>query len=249
MLNVKEYPVMNKFCLLIFISFSALSIKAADWIVISKQEYELDFAKAKSFYAGAKYSYTITYKSFFGHKAEVPYETDHGFYIKDGKSSYTNLPGQLTIQDEGVRCVVDSTEKTLVLSEPDYTYDWSVDEMVYETTISYAKIERMIGPKGKKFRISYPEEFPYEKTEIELNSDGLISAITTFYREFVPLQPEVENSPKEQVKFRIEISDYNTNVVLSLSQKMSYYIQKSGKSYTPAAAFAGFQIKDTRIKK
>lgn len=244
-----ELKAMNKFIFIIACMLASSATWAGDWVTITKSEYEKDFAQAKAFYSSDAYSFAITYKSFFGHNAQTPYETDYGSHLKDGKSIFSRIPGQLTVQDMGVRCVIDSIEKVLILSEPDYTYDWNIEDVVYETTMSYAKIERKTEGNVKTYRISYPSEFPYEKTEIELNTQGLIASITTFYRELQPLDPEVENSPQDKIKFRIELTQYTNEIRRTNFQKLEYYIQKKDKSYVPSNAFSGYKIKDTRIKK
>lgn len=197
----------------------------------------------------ATYSLTITHASYEDHKTIVPVEKSVGYFKKDKNNYHSFLLGMHTIQNSNYKIVVDSSEKILMVANPDQLVwnTYTLDDYTYILK-NCATIRVTDSGTDKKYRMDFDKEANISSYEFLFNQDGLLKEVVSYYNEEVKKDDD-ENSPKVKPRISITFSEYKKNPVLNYKEEFdeSKYITKKNDKLIPAEAYKDYKFSDQRL--
>jgi|GEM_PF-6227416 len=237
---------INSPLLLLFIAMSLMS-PAQSWNHIDRAEYESLTLDARKLFEGEMYSYQISYCSYIGHESEQPHDQAKGHIVRRGKEYFADIPGNRSAQGDGLRIMMDDDEKLIVLLDPDYKLDQTVAKAFYESMFLYADslVTRTAG-SDRYIRFYYGEKSEFYCQEIQLDSRGLPTEITIYYRDELALQPEEESTSSERPKLVINLTNLKLVSEFPAEYKIESFLKKTSKGYAGIGNYVGYQIVDYR---
>ncbi|MFM9986067.1 MAG: hypothetical protein ACKVOK_12585 [Flavobacteriales bacterium] len=228
-----------------------IPMSAQQWQTINKQRFEELLAPTVAFFSSESFSFKLSYTSYLGHSSQKPFDTMTGFAFKDGKRHYYNMPGQLTLQNEDMRILLDSAEKVIIAMDRDDKFENTANDFLYETlfsadnTLEYASL-----PGGAGIiRIKFLNHLEYEMQETRIGQDGLVDSITLFYKN--EIEEEVDGKPTGKVKPKMvcQFSEMITGVSLPEKFNLEKVIVKEKKTIKAVGKYADYELVDYRIDK
>ncbi|MCU0436197.1 MAG: hypothetical protein MUC87_22260 [Bacteroidia bacterium] len=234
MMNVKKH-------------FLLLLIGGALSLQLSAQQATADFKKVNEAYQKAtSLSMDVGYKLFANYTSASPFESSNGKYIKQNNNYYSELLGIVTVQNAKHKITINQEQKSLILTNPQDAGKSPSPVMLDSMLTLCSKIEFTdLGEGRKLYKLHFAtvENFEYDRIDIEIGNNWLLSKLVFFYRKAVILDETNKSLQKEKPRLEITYSSINTQPAISaeLFSEKKYIIQ-SGKSYKAAPAYADYRF-------
>ena len=236
------------------ISFLHVSLQgqSTGWTDISKENMAKVFEQISNWYKQTTdYTVTVTHASFENHTTGIPYEKSTGYFKKEKENYHSFLLNVHTIQNLKYKIVLDSIEKTMMVSNINQSI-WEVYMLEdYAYVLKSCKEIKMAAVQhDKRYRLIYNEGFPLEKYEFLMAADGSLKEVVMYYSKKVPKD---ENNPdSEMVKPRLSItfSAYKKGILGTGTNEFdekNYFIKK-GNKLVPTGKYKNYTLSDQRLK-
>jgi cobalamin biosynthesis Mg chelatase CobN len=236
------------YCL--FLSIACLSFIGADWITLSSVEFEKVFhAQENIFKKSNSYSMNIKHTSFEGHESVVHYEQVTGFIHRDGSNYHSLILGQRTVQNEKIKLVIDSAEKSILITTPDKSFDPITEDALKKSMEGCNIIKtRALSKDANAYRLEYKKGNALEATEYFTAEGGRITKMVMYYSELTYDPGFREKLEKYKPRVEIEFGDFKTGVRFNFKNEFdeTHYIVFDGKKYSGAGDYKNYHVFDTR---
>jgi hypothetical protein len=224
------------------------------WKTITIDEYEKKCLQVEEFYKKhTKYSVNVLHSSYQGHASNAKlYERSEGYFRRDADQFHSYLLGIHTIQNETVRIIVDSVQKTIHVSNVEKLS--TEQAMPVSWMFSKKSIEKCYEiPFGKSrvYKLSFPKGGSYTSFEIKISEKMNIEEIVFYYSSSYPSDPGNPKSPKVSPKLVISFSGFSQTTPITkndFSTQRYITIDKNNK-ILPTSAYQSYRLMDARIKK
>jgi hypothetical protein len=198
-----------------------------------------------------KFSFNITYSSFKEHLEKIPYETLHGYVVKDGKNNFSNINGVVTMQNNRIRIVVDSARRSIKISNP---LEGPEPVLSVEEYIKSIGVCKEVKRKEENKLIGYRFEPKALKgivaQEIYLDENFLNKTVIFYVNEHTTRQ---NNELIKQTVFpRLEISITDFKKLTKADSKLfneKDFMEIDGEKVTLNSKYKNFKFFDGRYKK
>jgi hypothetical protein len=228
--------------------FTGQASIAQEWKTIDAEQYQKIMQPMVDFLNADQFHFKLNYNLYHGHASYTLKEKLSGFAYKNGSTHYYSLPGQNSIQGDGMRVLIDSTDQTMILLEVDKKMDVSGMQATYDEWMASAKrIELQTRNEKQVIRFVFAEYHELEKQEIVLNRDGMVHEIILYYRQEV----SDDNSKElqgQKMKLVYEFVEWTHDAIIPAQFQINRFLKRNGKSIQPAASFANYTLLDYRIK-
>lgn len=239
--------------ILIIFLFSGFIIQENKWEEISISDMTNNIKKIEDFYKNtSSYSLKITHKTFKSHTETKVEDFSNGFFIKDAKNNYHSYSlGIHTIQNAKYKLTIDSTNKSILVSDPDkaFTKEVKVSELKDFLKICTA-IKKYNGEKNDYYKFEFGKTGTYKAYEIIVNENWQITKIKIYFNTEVLSDPSNEKSAKTKPRGEILFTDYKTGIIPDYKKYFdeSQYITVKNNEFNPTEKFKGFTVYDLRVK-
>ncbi len=199
----------------------------------------------------SSYSLTITHASYENYTTEVPVEKSVGYFKKEKESYHSFLIGIHTIQNDKYKFVIDTSEKIMLVANPDQLVWTGYTPDDYNVLLQNCiSIQMSSVGTDKLYRINLPANSAIAKYEFWVNADGLPKEIIWYYNQEIQKD---ENDEKSKVKPRVSIrfSDYKTTNSFSYKNEFSEddYFVNQNSVLKPVGKYKSFKLNDQRLRK
>lgn len=233
----------------LILSLMILSVSPvfASWNAASLEQYEEHCKKISENYERLKsYSVLIQHSSFQGQNENSPLaDQSEGFIKKEGIKFHSYLSGVRSVQNERIRVSVDTSQKILLLSEPE---DLTKNEVVTNNwKITRKNIKGCLQKKIQDKTVYRVEciSGPVLGIEMIVNASNLIDEITILYRsEYFSEQLNKSVRPMLKIKYsqftenpRFEKNDFSTEKYITIDKK---------GQIIPTQEYFSYKLIDTR---
>jgi len=223
----------------------------AGWITIDQNELKELSKKMSAFYEGKKrFSVKVTHQTYKGHHALTPYDQSTGYIKRDGEQFHSLMAGIHTYQDQQFRFVVDSAQQSIIVADKKpfvatETIDW--EHVVAQQQVAACRKKKQ--DKQILFRVDYKKNYQIEATELLVNADHSLAAVTIFFRNEIPVSAN-DKALKAQPKAKIIFSDYSFTPAFGAGEfAHKNFFTVSNKKLLPTARYKTYQLLDNRISK
>ncbi|MGQ0829850.1 MAG: hypothetical protein ACT4ON_15795 [Bacteroidota bacterium] len=240
----------NSVYILSFLLIGGIS-KAQQPLNISKTDMAKVFEQMNNWFKNTPaYSLTVTHASYENHTTTVPVEKSVGYFKKDKESYHSFLLGIRTIQNIQYKIVVDTSDKILMVANPDQLI-WNSYTLDDYTLILKNCIAIKMSTNGtdKRYSIHFSEGYPLSSYEFLISPDGLPKEIIWYYNEEVSKDEDNENSQKVKPRVCITFSGYRKKPVLNYKEEFdsSPYFTKANGKLVVSSKYKNFKFSDQRL--
>lgn len=230
----------------IFLSFyfsSAWSQKT-----ITKELYNEAKNKYSLPFYSKNFQLNFTQRIYLNPDDKIPYSESKGEFIRGEKMEYrTNSQGILTIQNEHVKMVIDSSSKLVLLFKPDSLFQPILNE---NGTSSLSTYSEKVNGSTKAYKINYSNEISnYESLEYQVNTKtGLITKLEI---QLVEANFNSESLDDETLEHPLLVIDYEPMLKLKYEPSrfsIAAYITLQDQKYTLTSKLAGYSLDDLRYR-
>lgn len=227
---------------------------APAWQSASREEVVLAYKNACSWFINTpNYSFDIKYSSYKNHNGSELTEITSGYYKRSGKNYVSDAVGIKTIQNDRLRMIIDTSEKTIAISDPG-TLSPSIQssEELNKLLENVKSLRKRVVNKNLTYRIDFRKNEIYEAYEFSVSEKGRLEKLVYYYSEQTEKDYDDNNRPVEtKIKPRLDIlffnylvssktneSEFNDNsIVLAANSRVS--LINKYKNYT---------LKDYRVQ-
>ena len=220
-------------------------------VIVARVDMAKVFEKMNTWFRNTpSYSLTVTHASYENYTIEVPVEKTIGYFKKEKENYHSFLIGIHTVQNSKYKFVIDTSEKVILVANPDqlawtsYTPDDYVELLKNCSSIKMSSVGT-----DKLYRISLPSNYPIAAYEFLVNADGLPKEIVWYYNQEIKKD---ENDEKSKVKPRVSIrfSDYKTTNTFNYKDEFSdeLYFVNQNKVLTTTGRYKDFKLSDQRVR-
>jgi len=241
-------------CVTVFL-FSSLITKAqtGNWTSLGRPEMAKLFDKMNNWFKNtASYSLIITHASYENYNTMVPVERSVGYFKKDKNDYHSFLLGIHTVQNSVYKIVIDSSEKIMMVANPDQltwnTYTAGDYEVMLKNCVAVKKMNNSV---EKKYRIEFAAGSAISHYEFVFDQDEFLKEVISYYGLEIKKDGDDKNSPKVKPRISILFSGYKISPVLNYKEEFDeskYFFRKNGK-LVPAERYRTFKLSDQRIYK
>lgn len=243
---------MNLFKAAFLIVMSFLSIAAGnggDWSVLSQEEFGKVFKQQEVFYKEkTSYDLNIWHASYENFSSTIPYERMEGFFKRDGKNYHSFLMGIHTIQNSRIKIVVDSSDKKIMIANPDDAFQPIATKDLANNLKGYNSIKVRSIENGKIYRIEYKENIgSLSALEYVTAANGTITKMVMYYNELSYDPGFRKKEEKYKPRMEVEFRDYKPG---AKNNKEDFdegkFIALQGAKYKGIGKYESYRIFDTR---
>lgn len=244
--------ILSIFALSILICSFTNTRLISGWEKAEKPEVISVYEKAMGWFStNENCKVTVQYASYTDHQSTKAYEQSNGYYKKDKKNIHTSALGIVTIQNEKVCFIVDSTNKMIVLKSKAELSQPIFDPKSFSESLDRVKaLKKQKDEQGNMlYRIEYFPNAVYEASEFNVNEKGLITKVKYYYNKEVQENENNSKSLKGKPRLEITFSGYQTNVKFNYEKEFSekYYLKDIGKNPVLNDNYKKFELKDYRF--
>lgn len=239
----------NAFVLLL-IAFT-MSLNAQENI---RKQAAADFRAVNEAYTNSdKLRMDVNYTLFPSYTSLTPFEKERGVFMKEGKNTYSNLLGIVSLSNSKVSLTLDSNEQVIVVADPAGKRNGSPSMVDMDTLLgSCSSVEyKLLAGDLKFYKMKFDGVLFSEYDAIEVYIDpksNFISRLMLYYRVELDLDEEGSACAKDKPRMEIVYSNIDTNPVFNTDQfSETRMLRPNGKSFSPAPAYSKFRIVNNRI--
>lgn len=221
------------------------------WKAIPEREVEEVSREIGAFYTGkAQFSVNVVHQTYKGHGSNTPYDQSEGYVRRSGEQYHSYMLGVHTYQDKVVHFVVDSIQKTIVVSDKK---NMAPQEGInLETALARENLlscRKGVQDKKDVYRVDYKKGYTLQATELGVNADHSLAWITVYFREAVAVSNE-SDAARVQPKARIVYNGYNFAPRFTEKEfSHTTYFSIKEKKLVINNRYRNYQLLDNRITK
>jgi len=243
------YKLRNIF----YFSLLFLSFRPGDatWVNVQKEEVLQDFTAVRNWFAkNQSYQLNLKYCSFENYTTIKSADESVGYFKKSKLNYHSVMMGIETVQNEKIRVIVDSVNKTILLAESGKELQNPFGEGLYSKMLDKCRaLKKMDGPSEKKLRIEFPLTFHMDSYEIAIEKKEFIKKITLYYMKAISAEEDDKNTKKSKPRVEISFSGHKVNPVFSAQEfSTKRFVDFDGKNYKTTKLYSAYKIYDTRLK-
>ncbi len=241
---------MAKFLIITLAFLLSFVSQAQNWEDISVDDLKSKFKIIRDNYANTpNYKMDIEHLSYKSANSSVASEQFKGYFLKHKNSYHSNTLGITTIQDSKLKITIDSTNKAILVSNPDESIStWKNlnDENLF-SAISYAQHKNNANGTTS-YKLYYKPNNQFKYFEIIVGESSWVQEFIIFYQSQEFYNPQSDKmeflNPKIKVKyFNLSFSNINQNMF-----SLEKYLAKNDKSYKLTKPYMHYELIDTRYK-
>lgn len=219
---------------------------------VSKDEMAKIFEKMNAWFRNTQsYSLIVTHASYENYTTEIPVEKMKGYFKKEKENYHSFLMGIHTVQNSKYKFVIDTSEKIMLVANPDQLAWTSYTPDDYTSLLkNCSTIQMSIIGTDKLYKINLPAYSPIGAYEFLINPDGLPKKIVWYYNQEIQKD---ENDEKSKVKPRVAIffSDYTTTNSFNFKNEFSeeLYFVNHKSVLMPVGKYKNFKLNDQRLRR
>ena len=207
-----------------------------------------DFMRINEAYSNSKkLKMNIGYVLYASYTSTIPSENAKGVFMKQNNSTYSELLGFTSLNNNKVSLSVDQNEQTIIVTDPPSktVIPGAVD---FDTllkicsSITYKELDGNI--KLYKLRFDNVVSSQYNAIDIYFNGETfLLTRLSLYFREEADLNENDNIHVKEKPRLEISYTSIETSPVFEPGQfSEARYINVTGKKITCASAYKAFHL-------
>lgn len=196
------------------------------------------------------YSVSLIHAVYTSHTAEQPFEQKIGYYKHWGKFNHSLLLGIETVQNESIQVVIDSSNKTVIVSNAKDQKD-----MMFETPQLQlcSKIEEQLEGSSLGLRFIFIKGLPLNEIRLQFNTISKVLEKIEMYNSqaMYVSNPDSGTEPTEIPKTIISFNDYKRQSCVKEDFNVSRIVTLINNKYilTDLYKKKGYIVYDNRINK
>jgi hypothetical protein len=221
------------------------------WVNVRKEEVLNDFSGVRNWFASNEsYQLKLKYQSFESFSSMKSADESIGYFKRSKLNYHSVMMGIETIQNEKIRIMVDSSNKTILLAEPKKELQSPFDEQEYIKVLDKCRaLKKMEGPTEKKLRIEFPAKFYMDSYTITIEKKEIIKKLVIYFGQEISANENEKNAKKSKPRVEISFSEHKANAVIPPHEfSTKKYIEFDGKNYKTNKLYSEYKIYDTRVK-
>lgn len=219
---------------------------------VSKEEMGTVLKKSNDWFINTPvYSLTVTHASYETYTSELPVEKQIGYFRKNGKSYNSDLLGIKTIQNDKYKFVIDTSEKKILVAEPDQLSWISYTKEDYDFLLKHCVAIRMTKVGRYVFyRMELSENNPISVYEFLTDENGRVREINWYYNKEVSINEE-DNALKVKPRLSISFSAFKEDVSFNYDDMFSEtrFFTKKDNQLIATGNYRNFKLMDQRLHK
>jgi|GEM_PF-6485381 len=228
-------------------------VSAGGWSKITRADFDKAMDNVETFFSThQKYSFTVVHTSYKGYDASDAFDKMKGYFHRDGYNYHSMLVGIQTIQNNQIRVIVDTLNKSVMVTAPVVWKKTEVMMINYETASSFVTSYKMMSTvNGTLYRVEFNDSLPrYTAYEVEVGKDNAIKTIVMYFKSSYKVDQAHPNAPLAHPKVRIDFEDYNEKAAFGKNEfDPSRYVTEQGGKYVLSSAYKGYRLTDGRFIK
>ncbi len=239
-----------RYLLIIFscIFFFDSSFGQIKWVKISSEEAEKKLNIVFDFYKNLKsFELVINYSSYKDHSSYTPHEKSSGYLKVNSTCIEAMQLGIKTIQNNLHQIIIDSSQKVILINNPDKNLISINSNQNFIRDINKA-IEILYFSSSEKdfYKFIYSKDSPFHQVEFTVDKPGFISEYIIYYS----LTHYDENNQETSIAPKISISNQlKLNSSVNISCNISKYLKTINNTLILTDNFKDFQLIDNRYYK
>ena len=200
-------------------------------------------------------SMNITYNLFKNYTANVPFESESGYFQQQGTLRYSKLKEIESLQNKNCLVVIDNEDKLIVVGNPVKFNAKKITLLDLDTALTKCSSVSFIdaGSTLSCYKMSFRQDIVSEFDAIDLyfnKKSFLVEKMVFYYREKIRINEEDETSPKEKPKLEVVFSKMKFD---KISDETFYsetrFVEKRKGKYFPVSAYSEYELIDQKIAK
>jgi hypothetical protein len=242
-----RYLLFNSYLLLWLIPF----VSKGQSVAVEKAEMIKVFEKINTWFRTTpSYSLTVTHASYEDYTSTTPADKTTGYFEKEGANYHSFLLGIHTIQNSKYKLVIDTSQKVILVANPDQLTWLSYTQEDYQGLLKSCTALRM-NKTGRYtfYRMELPESNPIGAYEFLIDEEGLAREISWYYNKEVK-KDEGDERSKVKPRMNISFSGYKKDAVINYSEEFSeapYFIKKD-KKLVATDKYKKYKLLDQRLR-
>lgn len=229
-----------------------MSAANAQSVAISKEDMGKVFGKTNTWFRTTPvYSLAVTHASYEDYTTKTAVEKSSGYFKKEKNNYHSFLIGIHTIQNSQYKIVIDTTQKIIMVSNPDQLTWLAYTQEDYQAMLKNATATRM-NKTGRYtfYRVELPEYNPVGAYEFLVDEKGLMREISWYYNREVK-KDENDDASRVKPRMGISFSDYKEDISFNYADTFSeaLYFEKKNNKLVLTEKYAAFKLLDQRIQK
>jgi len=249
MLNKLKY---NSCIILFFFFASAVNAQVAKPEYVGRTDMAKVFKQINNWFINTPiYSLSVTHASYESYKTTIPVEKAAGYFKKNKNNYHSFLIGIHTIQNKTYKIVIDSSEKIILVANPDKLIWNTYTTSDYDTLLkTCATIKVTTVGNDKLYRMDFNSESPIAWYEFLINPNGLPKEIVWYYNQEIKKDEEDEASEKVKPRVSITFSNYNSSAVLDYNKEFNegIYFTNTNNKISLTEKYKNYKLNDQRVK-
>lgn len=198
------------------------------------------------------YSLTVTHSSYEDYITTVPADKSVGYFKKDKNNYHSFLLGIHTVQNKNYKIVVDSSQKIMVVANPDQLIWNNYTFNQYDTILKMCSTITMLEKgKDKLYHIGFNSQSPLSAYEFLLGPDGLLKEIVWYSNQEIKKDSNDETSEITKPRVSIVFSNYKEAIPLSYTSEFdeNNYLNKNNNKLSVSDKYKKYRLLDQRFNK
>lgn len=224
-----------KVLILSFVSMLCMTGMTVDagWENITRAGFEQAMNNVGTFFnQHTTYSVEVVHTSYKGWNAKNAFDKMRGYFKRDGDKYSSKILGIHTIQNKDMRVVIDSMNRTLIVTDPVKFKTSDIMNLQYNEAARFVTAYKERNTSvGKLYRVEFNDTLlRYAAYEVELTKNNEVRDIVIYLRDEYPEDMNYPNSPKVHPKVRIDFIDFDTKPAFSSDDfDVAEYVALVGK--------------------
>jgi hypothetical protein len=229
----------------------SFSSQTATWKTITAEEYEKMMEKTVGYLTGkTPFKVDIRISSYKTHATTTAFETQDGYYIRSGKNYHTFLMGLHSYQNKKYRFVVDTSDKTIMIAEPENEKNQKPLFDTYQEVKKYVSSYKVLTLENTtKVRIDFTNKMKIARVEMEIDKEGIPLKTSTYMRVELSENSGDPGSEKSSPRLETIFSNYKKNYKVDIEKEFSdsrFFVITNGK-FSGVGNYKNYTIHDTRL--
>jgi len=196
----------------------------------------------------------VNYVLFPSYTSTVPFESEKGVFMKQGRNTYSDLLGIVSLTNAGISLTIDSNEQTIVATDP------PDNSMMNPSLVNIDSALRVCNsvtadPSGDqlmlyKLRFDNLSFSDYNAIDVYVNKQThFIDRLILYFRTEVDLDETDNSKLKDRPRLEISYTSISTSPVFKSGQfSETPYIRISAKKMTCTPAYATYRLINNKLK-
>jgi len=248
----KEFKYSLFFYFFISLSF-AQQPATQQYKYVGRADMAVVFKKINDWFINTPtYTLSVTHASFEDHKTPNPAEKSTGYFKKENSNYHSFLIGVHTIQNKKYKIVVDSSQKIILVSNPDKLIWNNYAVADFDSILQICSTIKVFSSgQDKLYRLDFNKESTIAYYEFLINTEGMLKEIVWYYNKEMKIDEDDENSKAVKPRVSISFSNYNTSEQLNYNnefEESNYFTIKDNK-FIVSEKYKMYKLFDQRYQK